>query len=108
MFFNAFQSTIFPIRNTNDNDYDNNDIERILTPESPTALSIILELLPRGIKSQKRNQNIITKTNAAKIVNTIAQAQGANTSESYSINCLLVVPSKTNHKKVCNNLLKSL
>ena len=42
MFFNAFQSTIFPIRNTNDNDYDNNDIERILTPESPTALSIIL------------------------------------------------------------------
>ena len=43
MFFNAFQSRIFPTRNTYENDYSNNNIEKTLTPESTTTSPIIID-----------------------------------------------------------------
>ena len=54
MFFNAFQSKIFPMRNTNINDdyyndyhyYDNNGSERRLMPDFLTTPTIIIDPSP--------------------------------------------------------------
>ena len=54
MFFNAFQSKMFPMRNTNIDDYysndyyhyENNDPEKRLMPDSLTTPSIIIEPSP--------------------------------------------------------------
>ena len=43
MLLNTFQSRIFPIRSTYDNDYSNNNIEKTLTPESTTTSPIIID-----------------------------------------------------------------